>query len=65
MYKIACILLIISFFFFFFCHFSFEMANLGRLSKVYTAKMLLLRTWGSLVNIVKVGGKNLFFMEYS
>ena len=33
------------------------MANLGRLSKVYIAKMLLLRTWGSLVNIVKVGGK--------
>ena len=34
------------------------MANLGRLSKAYTVKMLLLRTWESLVNIVKIEKKN-------
>lgn len=36
------------------------MANLGRLSKVYTAKTLLLRTWESLVNIVNIEKKKDF-----
>ena len=36
------------------------MANLGRLSKVYTVKTLLLRTWESLVNIVNIEKKKTF-----
>lgn len=33
------------------------MANLGKVSQVYTVKTLLLRTWESLVNIAEIEKK--------
>lgn len=49
MYKISYRILITSFF----CHFSFEKGNLGKVSKVYRVKTLLLGTWEILANIVE------------